>query len=446
MIPRPRRPGPAPVLFLALFAVQASSLSLSPVLPDVARDLNVSIAAAGQLRTVSGAAGAAIAVAVVAGGRRAGVRRLLQAGLVVLAAGALGSAVAPGFATLAAAQVAIGAGMALALAGGIAGAAEWSADGDRARVLAWALLGQPAAWVAGMPLIALLAGSSWRLVWLAVPLPAALAALGGVRGLGRRGERPLPEAGPSPWRRPRVAGWAAGELLAATAWSGTLLYAGALLTQSYGCSAGTAALVLGLCAAAYFPGTLLARRVVDRHARRLLVALGLAGALGVAVLNAVRPGAPATAALLAALMALVGARSLAASAFGLDAAPDAHVAITGMRSTTAQLGQLLGAAAGGAALSAGGWSGVAAVLGLAFALSAAPHLLAPRRASRCVSRDAWRLLERPRAVRALASHASRRGSRGGARAGTRRPAAGRWRPASPRIGGRYRRARSRGLR
>ena len=48
---------PRVVLFAALFASQAGLLVLSPILPDVARELGVSTATAGQLRTLSGATG-----------------------------------------------------------------------------------------------------------------------------------------------------------------------------------------------------------------------------------------------------------------------------------------------------------------------------------------------------------------------------------------------------
>src|SRR5829696_3352702 len=50
----PRLTRPSPVLFLCLFVSQAALLVLAPVLPDVARDLGVSTATAGQLRSLSG--------------------------------------------------------------------------------------------------------------------------------------------------------------------------------------------------------------------------------------------------------------------------------------------------------------------------------------------------------------------------------------------------------
>ena len=74
-----------------MFAAQAGLLSLGPVLPDVAREFGVSVAAAGQLRTLGGLAGGAAAVAVALLGSRLGLRGMLIAGHLMLA-GALASA------------------------------------------------------------------------------------------------------------------------------------------------------------------------------------------------------------------------------------------------------------------------------------------------------------------------------------------------------------------
>ena len=46
-------------------------------------------------------------------------------------------------------------------------------------MLAWAIAGMPAAWIAGMPVVGLVAGIDWRAAWLAVPLVVALVDRGG---------------------------------------------------------------------------------------------------------------------------------------------------------------------------------------------------------------------------------------------------------------------------
>ena len=93
------------VLFLCLFAGQAGAIALSPLLAEVARDLDVSIATAGQLRTVAGLAAGVTALALGRLGTRVALGRQLLYGAILLALGSLASAAAPGIGLLAAAQV-----------------------------------------------------------------------------------------------------------------------------------------------------------------------------------------------------------------------------------------------------------------------------------------------------------------------------------------------------
>src|SRR4029077_18693732 len=86
-----------------------------------------------------------------------------------LALGSLASAAAPSFALLAVAQVPVGVGVAMATTAGTLAAAEWVAPELRTRTLSWALVGQPAAWVVGMPLLGLVGEYSWRVGWLPPP-------------------------------------------------------------------------------------------------------------------------------------------------------------------------------------------------------------------------------------------------------------------------------------
>ena len=68
--------------------------------------------------------------------------------------------------------------------------------------------------------------------------------------------------------------------MAQSGWGAALVYAGALFIQSYGLSTEQAGVFLGAAALGYFPGTLLARRHAEHHARALLIALGLTAAVG----------------------------------------------------------------------------------------------------------------------------------------------------------------------
>jgi predicted MFS family arabinose efflux permease len=369
-----RRGDPAPALFLALFSVQAGVIALSPVLAEVAEEFDVSTATAGQLRSVSGLVAGFTAVAMGRLSKRLSLRELLLAGLSTLAAGSLLSAAAPSFGVMAAAQVAVGAGLAMVLSGALAAAAEWSLPEDRARVLSWALLGQPFAWIVGRPTIGLLGGVSWRWGWIAMPFLACVLALIAIAVRPSDGHR---EAPGGTWSllltNRRVGAWAVGELFAWAAWAGTLVYAGALFVESYGCSTATAGLLLGLAAVAYLPGNLIARRHLDSWTN--LMVTGLPPVLGVVavVFGANRPSLAFSAATLAVLACISAARTIAGSALGLEVCEKRRVFAMRIRTAATQFGYLLGSAMGGIALSAGGYSALGVAFGVLFVLSAAPH-------------------------------------------------------------------------
>jgi MFS transporter, DHA1 family, inner membrane transport protein len=169
---------PSVVLFACLFAAQAAILVLSPILPQVADEFGVSTATAAQLRSVSGVTAGILALGIAATGGRYRLTSLLTGGLALLAAASLASAVAPSFALLAAAQVVIGVGLAMVLSGGLAASEAWAPEGEGARVLSWALVGQPVAWIVGQPAVGWVAATDWRWAWVAVPLASSVVALG----------------------------------------------------------------------------------------------------------------------------------------------------------------------------------------------------------------------------------------------------------------------------
>ncbi|HKH18613.1 MAG TPA: MFS transporter [Solirubrobacteraceae bacterium] len=361
---------PRAVLFACLFASQSALLVLSPTLVDVAREFGVSTATAGQLRSISGATGGLTALVLATAARRPGLRELLSAGAALVAVGSGLSAAAPSFTVLAAAQAVLGVGIGLLIAVGIAAAGEWPAPPERPQVLAWAIAGMPAAWIVGMPVIGAVADSGWRPAWIAVPGAAGLLALALVRI--RPPDAPSRRTGGAAgaWRRPELARFAAGELLANAAWAAVLTYSGALLLESYAISPTVAALGLGLMATAMLPGTFTARRRAAHATPALLAGLTAFQATAVLALCALRPSAGVTLALLAAMAFVNGRRSMAASALGMNTAPEDRVAAMSMRAAANQLGYLLGAAAGGLAVTLGGFSALGVTLAALFATAA----------------------------------------------------------------------------
>jgi predicted MFS family arabinose efflux permease len=367
----------ASTLSLCLFANQAGTLVLSPTLLEVASDFAISPATAGQLRSISG--GVAAVTAICAGylAARLGLRRLLLCGLATMAAASALSAAAPSFAVLAFAQALLGVAVGILLSAGIAGVTAWIPIERRADALSAAFSGQAIAWLVGMPIVGAAAGVSWRLAWVVLPLAATVPAFFLAAGLREVRTPPVRLRGElrAVVSDRVVLMWWLAEVLSFSAWVGMLVYSGALLIDSYGVSLEVAGLLLGVMFVAYLPGSLLFRRHVGTHAGQLLIALPLAGAGVAATIGLVRPGLWMTMPLLALYVFVNSGRTIAGSAYGLDAAPGRSVSAMGMRASAAQLGYLLGAGVGGLALHLGGYEVLGAVFAGLYLLAVVPHAL-----------------------------------------------------------------------
>jgi predicted MFS family arabinose efflux permease len=364
-------------LFLCLFAAQAAVIAMAPVLAEAAGDLHVSTAAAGQLRTITGLAAGITALMLSAVAGRVGLGRQLLAASALLAVASTASAAAPTFALLALAQLPVGVALAVLTTAGTLAAAEWVAPERRTRTLSWALVGQPAAWIVGMPLAGVLGERSWRYGWLALPLAAAVAAA--ILVASRAGQPPArsrPEGARAALGDRARARWLASELLANAAWAGTLVYAGALFAETYGTSTTLTGCLLAVAAAAYVAGNLTSRRLVRSEPRRVLVLLAVLLAVMDGLFGAARTGVATSTALFAGAAAVAGGRTLVASAFALATPPEIRPAVTGLRAATMQFGYFVGSVAGGAALTVGGYEAFGATMS-AFLLGAALLLAHP---------------------------------------------------------------------
>jgi predicted MFS family arabinose efflux permease len=249
--------------------------------------------------------------------------------------------------------------------------AEWVPPDRRAATLSWALVGGPAAWIVGMPLLGAAAEGSWRHAWLAFPLVAGL--LSAVVVSGRSGAPPA-KAAPVPLRAtlaaPGVGGWLAAEVLANTAWAGTLVFAGALFVESYAASSALTGVLLAVGASTYVAGNLVMRRVAERDPRGLLFALASALAVATTAFGAVRPSVAGSTALFAAAAFLAGGRTFLSSAFGLAAPAEFRPGAMAMRAASNQFGYFIGSFAAGTALALGGYLAFGATIGALFLAAA----------------------------------------------------------------------------
>ena len=361
---------PSVVLFLALFASQAGVLTLAPILSNVAADFDVSIAEAGQLRILAAPLAALVAIAAGRSLVRFSPRALLGVGSALLALGSIASAVAPTFTLLAVAQIPAWAGVATLIAAGVAATASWVEPEGRTRVVAHALAGGPAAWIIGMPIIGVVAEVNWRLAFLVLPLPAAL--LVAVAVARRPGDVPLTGA------RGSLAGllgrgearrWALGELLANSAWAGTLVFSGALFTERFGISAATTGLALAGVAAAYLAGNQLAGRADPSRARRAMLEGAVGASVVVALTWALTPPVWIALLLFAAAAFIVATRTVAGTVYGFQVSEGLGREVGSIRAATDQAGYLVGSVLGGLALTVGGFSALAVVFSGLFVAS-----------------------------------------------------------------------------
>ena len=333
------------------------------------------IAEAGQLRIL--AAPLAVLVAVAAGRSlvRFSPRALLGAGSALLGLGSLASAVAPTFAILAAAQVPLWAGVAILIAAGVAATDSWTTPERRTRVVAHALAGPPAAWIVGMPLIGVVAEVNWRLAFLALPLPAALLLAAAVAR--RPADAPLAGADGSLASflgRRDARRWALGELLATSAWAGTLVFSGALFTERYGLSTATTGLALAGVAAAYLAGNQYAGRAQSQPARRAMLETSVAASVAVALTWALTPPVAITLLLFAAASFAAAVRTVAGTVYGFEVSGSLGREVGAIRAATSQTGYLIGSVLGGVALALGGFSALAIAFGGLFLASTLPYL------------------------------------------------------------------------
>jgi predicted MFS family arabinose efflux permease len=364
-------------LVLATIATQSAIVVLAPLVVEIGRDLGASVSAVGLARSVL--AGTAVAVSLAIGPQidRVGVRPLVVYGALLAMAGAGATAAAPSLPAFYAAHVVSGAGVACLLSAGFAGVAAYFPERQAAWAMGYVVGAQSIAWIAGNPIIGVLADSgSWRLSYA---VPAGMAALALAAGLsaprGRvRGARADDGTGAglrAVFREPSARRWAIAELVAYSAWTAELTYAGAFYIQTYGVGEATTGVLLAAGSIVFLVSSLSTAAVTSRLPRRRVVvaaALGM-GAMLVPVLN-VTPSVAVTLGLFCVMAFFAALRSTASSALGLDQLKQRPGSMMGARTASAQLGYMVGAAAGGAVLALSGFGTLGFVLCAGMAVSA----------------------------------------------------------------------------
>lgn len=367
---------------------------LAPLLVEIARDLGVSLSAVGVARSVL--AGTAVAVSLAIGPLidRIGVRPLIVRGAGIALAGAAATAAAPSLGFFYAAHAITGAGVACLLSAGFAGVASSFEPADAPWAMGYVVGAQSLAWIVGNPIVGLLAeAGSWRLSYL-VPAVICLAALA-TGLLAPRTDRPayapgnalsIREGLAAVFRDPAARRWTIAELVAYSAWTAELTYAGAFYIESYGVGEATVGVLLALGSVVFLISSLSTSRLTGRLPRRpLLVATALGMGLMLIPLLNVAPAVWVTLAFFCVLAVLAGVRSTGSSSLGLELLPANPGSMMSARTASAQLGYVVGAAGGSVVLAVADFGELGFVLfaGMAFSalLLARVRSPSPRQAS-----------------------------------------------------------------
>jgi DHA1 family chloramphenicol resistance protein-like MFS transporter len=345
------------LLGVAVFAQGTSEFMLSGLVPDIARDLGVSVPAAGAL-TSAFAMGMAVGAPLMAGlARRWSHRGALLGFLGVFLAVHVVGAVTDSFGMLVVTRVIGALANAGFLAVALVAAVRMVGPEAKGRATATLLGGVTLACVVGVPAGALLGQLwGWRAAFWAVALvslPAVVAVAWSVPGGAADSERPALRGELRALRSPRLRVTLLLGALVNGATFCTFTYLAPLVTQVTGLESGWVPVVLALFGAGSFVGVAVGGRFADRWPGVVLIGGGSALCLGWGAL-ALGAGTPAVA---LGLVFVQGALSFGVGstliAQALYAAPDAPTLAGGFATTAFNVGAALGPWLGGTAIGTG---------------------------------------------------------------------------------------------
>jgi predicted MFS family arabinose efflux permease len=357
-------------LVLATMASQALLVVLAPTIVAISADLEASVGAVGQARSITAAIAVVASVAIASRIDSMAISRLLALGAALAIVGSATVAAAPTLAAFLLAHLLVGIAVACLLSAGFAGVAGFAQD-RRTWAIGYVAGANALAWIVVTPIVGAVADRiSWRSAQ-AVPAAIALAAL-----LAAPAAASVPRGPSVPRLRTLVSQrsarrWIGAESMAYGAWTGLLTFVGAYFVERLAVQEAVVGWLLAAGAAAYFAASTRGAVVTDALPRRQLVA---AVALLMAVLFVAQLNVTGSAAFAVGTFCLLGlaagVRTPASSGLGLEQLPDQPGAMMAARTAATQLGYLLGAVIGGAVLAGAGYGTLGIVLAVGMAASA----------------------------------------------------------------------------
>ena len=334
---------------------------------EIGDEFDASLGSVGLARSVLAATAVGVSLTIGPLIDRVGVGPLIVAGALLAMAGAGLAAASTSLPVFYATQVVTGAGVACMLSAGFAGVAAYFPPERVAWAMGWVVGSQSLAWIAGTPTIGFLAEhGSWR---LAYAVPAAISGLALVAGLlAPTGRLHGSHAGPregllAVFRDPSARRWTLAELVAYSAWTAEITYAGAFYIKTYDLGETAVGVLLAVGSVMFLLASTNTARLAERYPRRPLIALAALGmgTLLVPVLN-VTVSVWLTLGLFCLMALFAAVRSAGSSALGLSQLPGQAGSMMAARTASAQLGYMVGAGVGGVVLELLGFGALGFVL------------------------------------------------------------------------------------
>lgn len=174
-----------PVLTLATFVTMLHAMALGPILPEIAQDLDTSVALLGQIPALTMLLAAIVGLLAGPLTDRFGLHRALLGSLLVIVTSSMGTALAPGYLYLLLAALVGSAGRAIVQPVAVVIAGNRFTGDDQRRAISWVMAGATGAVIAGIPVLTTIASAfGWRMALIGLAAVTAVLIPLVRRGLG----------------------------------------------------------------------------------------------------------------------------------------------------------------------------------------------------------------------------------------------------------------------
>jgi len=346
------------LFMFAVFFTATSELVVAGILPELAGQMRVSLALAGQLVTIYSLAFAVGTPLIVTLTARLGRKKLLLATLAVFIAGNLASFASPGFAMLAAARVLLGASSGVLMVAAFGAAAKLVPAERLGSAIGTIVLGFSSAMVAGVPIgIALTERFGWQAIFLLLAV-GSLPILLAIAWLlpETEGDAPIPLLRQIAVARDPVIRSALLLVLFREAGNSIMFaYASAFLSDMLHRTAGQIGAIMLAFGIAGAIGSRLGGAAVDRWgSSRLIVGSVAAHVLALALLPLAVGSPPLAIAFMALWVLAMFVMGPATQTYFIERVPQAASLVISVNISVTQIGLAAGAALGGAAVAMNG--------------------------------------------------------------------------------------------